>query len=721
MTNIQYIPSPSSANATWQPVTGEYFEALADKLDLPDEQKALLAMETAGILASCPNPQSPERSVAGLVTGYVQSGKTRSFEALLSMARDNGYRMMVVLAGSTNPLYEQSRGRLERDFEIIHGASDLGWTSISKPSDKNVDLVKSFLAAWHDDTPDWERKTPLLTVLKNPSNIRKVATLFEQLRTQGVLDVPVLVVDDEADQASLDNNASKPEEDATATYESIDMMRTQLPWHAYIQYTATPQAPLLINISNALSPAFVKVLTPGESYVGGSTFFSRHRPEGLVKEIPASDLNLTSADILPKSLREAFQVFVLGVAGQLATGKRPTPSNRSMYIHPSRIKKPHDQYSSWVTLLRDDFASIVRDRSSQEFAGLHSEFAELYDEFESKHKFEPFEKVWDAVPGALSRINVRIVNGEHRDEILWRQSYAWVVIGGQSIDRGFTVEGLTVTYIARPIGDGNADNFQQRARFFGYRDGYMGLVRVYLDADSIKAFEDYVEHEEFMRGELQRVQDSGRPLKEWKRVFILDERLRPTRNNVMESGIIRTRSKGWTSPGLPHVDDSLVVSNNSILEQLKNAAARPGVELDSRHRLLEPIRLDSALDLLVDLEYLSPGDSMRNTAMLVSLKRLLDAEPESELHVILMDGLRARKRSLANTGITAQQGRSPQGADRYRGDSAVRVDESVTLQLHMINVFASDQATLLKTGVIVPAFRLPKAFSVPVAVQAASS
>jgi len=107
------------------------------------------------------------------------------------------------------------------------------------------------------------------------------------------------------------------------------------------------------------------------------------------------------------------------------------------------------------------------------------------------------------------------------------------------MDRGFTIEGLTVTYMPRGIGVGNADTVQQRARFFGYKRGYLGYCRVYLEQVTHRAFQRYVEYEEDMRVQLEDIRDSGRSLNDWKRALVLDNALRPCRQNV------RSRPSRW--------------------------------------------------------------------------------------------------------------------------------------------------------------------------------
>ena len=123
-------------------------------------------------------------------------------------------------------------------------------------------------------------------------------------------------------------------------------LREALPLHSYLQYTATPQAPLLISIVDSLSPNFVEVLTPGDAYVGGRDFFADN--QSLVRTIPSGDVptNATPLPEPPDSLLEALRIFMVGVAAGLMQGGNR--GNRSMLVHPSHRTAQHQEYYNWV-------------------------------------------------------------------------------------------------------------------------------------------------------------------------------------------------------------------------------------------------------------------------------------------------------------------------------------------------------------------------------------
>ncbi|CAN5448648.1 hypothetical protein BH09ACT4_BH09ACT4_10730 [soil metagenome] len=692
----------------WQPGVGDFFQDFSERLRLSPEARALLAADTVALLGQCADPRPASDPVArtGLVTGYVQSGKTRSIESVLSVARDSGYQMAIVLTGTSNPLLVQSKGRLERDLGIFEGVSELGWTSIFKPGPKQQKMIAGLLASWTDGRPDWERQTPLLAVLKNASNINKLADL---LGAFSLASVPVMVIDDEADQASLDNNARRANKSPTATYLSIERLRASLPRHTYLQYTATPQAPLLVSITDSLSPEFVHVLVPAEGYTGGQTFFGDAKPFEMLREIDPRDLSPVNATQIPATLKRAFRQFIVGVAAGIAPGVRPDPRNRSMFVHPSRLRDPHEQYEAWLGLLKDEWSAILKEpESSKERTRLIEEFRTAYDDLSSTGEIVAFDLIVGFLHSALTRTNIQVVNGKNQDEVRWKTTYPWILIGGQSLDRGFTVEGATVSYMPRPIGQGNADNFQQRARFFGYRAKYLSLTRVYMDAASIVAFGDYVEHEEIMRGELMRVQNEGIPLRDWKRLFLLDASLAPTRMSVIANGYLRVTLRGWQYPKWPHLNPEQAQRNNAVLMDYLNRLTP--VELDGypRHSAQKGVPLDRVLERLSSLEYPLDSDSRHHTATMLALRFMLDQDPEQIADVYLMDQLKTRVRSVhpRNGGVNPLQGKNPAGGDKYPGDDKMRNDDRVSIQIHNLEI-ATAEGTRVQC--LVPVIRLPEA------------
>lgn len=195
-----------------------------------------------------------------------------------------------------------------------------------------------------------------------------------------------------------------------------------------------------------------------------------------------------------------------------------------------------------------------------------------------------FEELARRLPRAFRNTKMEEVNarGQQTPLIDWSQSYGWILVGGQAMDRGFTVEGLTVTYMPRGPGMGNADTVQQRGRFFGYKRRYLAFCRVYLEQDALSAFQDYVEHEEYMRGQLQTLQRSGKPLSDWKRAFVLSPDLHPCRKNVIQHDYARGNySNKWFYPDVALAPEEVVEANRVTIRAFLDATPL-ALETDQR-------------------------------------------------------------------------------------------------------------------------------------------
>ena len=243
---------------------------------------------------------------------------------------------------------------------------------------------------------------------------------------------------------------------------------------------------------------------------------------------------------------------MVGVTAGISEGRNT--GNRSMLVHPSHLTAQHQEFCSWVRDIFEEWKRVLNlpdaDSDKQE---LIEEFREAYNDLLQSvgDDLPAFDELVSSLRWAFRNTRVLEINarGGRTPPVDWRSAYGWILVGGQAMDRGFTVEGLTVTYMPRGIGLGNADTIQQRARFFGYKRRYIGYCRIYIEQGTLNAFQSYVEHEEDIRGQLREFQNSARPLNDWKRAFVLDTALRPCRHSVLEFDYMRGRfSDSWFAP-----------------------------------------------------------------------------------------------------------------------------------------------------------------------------
>jgi hypothetical protein len=695
---------PQQRAAAWSPVVGpEAMHFL--NIVVPQASQDEVRDATVSILARAVPPAAGAGQETGLVVGYVQSGKTMSFEAVAALARDNAIQMVIVVAGISNPLLGQSRGRLRDDLRLDDPNRPRRWIEFENPQNEDPTLhaIRNALANWRDPgAPEAHKRTILITVLKNHRRLQNLTDLVRALDLEGV---PVLIIDDEADQASLNTEVQQGLE--STTYLRLMELRQALPHHTYLQYTATPQAPLLISIIDSLSPNFIQILTPGQDYVGGRTFFADNLPYARV--IPPGDVPTRQNPLTepPESLLEALRVFMVGVAAGLRQGENT--GNRSMLVHPSFRTAQHQQFYHWVRDIFDDWQRTLdlpdNDPDKQdlieEFRDAHADLAQTVDDLPA------FEELAPSFRYAFRDTRVLEVNarGGRTPPVDWRNAYGWILVGGQAMDRGYTVEGLTVTYMPRGMGVGNADTVQQRGRFFGYKRRYLGYCRVYLEQGTLDAFQSYVDHEEHIHSQLLELQNSDGTLDEWKRAFILDRAFRPCRNSVLAFDYMHGRfADDWINPRVVLASDAVITANlatvNAFVQQYIFAEddGDPRRTPIQRHEVRFDVPLQEAMEqLLVPIRITGTTDSQRLTGVLLQLSKALEDDPEEVCAVYRISPREHRQRRIDADGEMPQlfQGEAPvQPRERrgeiYFGDRAIRQDENVTIQSHMIDLTRDD-------------------------------
>ena len=619
----------------WRPEIGSEARRLTER-KLPVGQRNAVLDATTAILGRGVSPQDNDQAVTGLVVGYVQSGKTLSFTTVAALARDNGFQLVIAIAGSSTGLLRQSTERLIEDLSLKELGRNLQWISYNNPQEDEYVSIQQKFEEWSDpDVPRHECPTILITVMKHHSHLRR---LTELLRRLDLSQVPTLIIDDEADQASLNTRVNQ--EDESTTYRVLVELRNVIPSHTYLQYTATPQAPLLISIIDAMSPEFVQVLETGNEYVGGFDFFGNSAPaRNSVRIIPSGEIASEDdpLDEAPSSLLQALRVFLIGVAAGISQGHH-RDGYRSMLVHPSHRTALHSDYCNRIELILNDWKQILNNEDADDREDLEDDFREAYaDITHTEPDLPSFDAIFRTLRRALRRTRVQEINASSglTPTVNWNQSYAWILVGGQAMDRGFTVEGLTVTYMPRGIGVGNADVIQQRGRFFGYKRGYLGFCRIYLAQEVLTAFERYVEHEEDIRQSLKDFSDEGRHLSEWKRAFILSTSLRPCRNSVIQYGYARLNlATRWTTIGAFNTPSEVVTENRKIVQELVERLSFtpdtifPSSRIAQQHEVCV-IRLQDLVDsLLIPFRTSSTRDAESMTGLYMHLSRALEDNPD---------------------------------------------------------------------------------------------
>lgn len=710
---IILFPSPKTNNQ-WLPEAGTFTEAYLESLTNLDLQaKDRILQESLQILGNCSHPSEPSYSESGLVLGYVQSGKTQSFTTLAALARDNGYGLVIVLTGVTKLLDSQSIQRLSDDLGLD------SWRIFSNPQASSFDSSDVFgkiqqrLTLWKKSVANAStlKATTLITILKNPTRLANLTSILNNL---DLSEVPTLVIDDESDQASPNlrsaRNLKLQANEESSTFARIRQMREALPKHTYLQYTATPQANLLAAKSDILSPAFARVISPGENYTGGTFFFGtpNHPNISLIPDEDTVRPNHLPEEP-PESLLDALRSFWVGAAMHSFeikeyASKRMT---RSMMIQTSTQTKPHAIFKKWASAIQIGWSQTLQDpsRASHEellsaFKSTHSKLAVTYP------NLAPLEDLLEFIVDAIDETNIEEVNStdEATKLVQWEHSPFWILIGGMKLDRGFTVRGITTTYMPRSTTE-NSDTLQQRARFFGYHGAYSGLCRVYLAQNSLDAFQAYLIQENALRESL--ASHEGKPLSEWKRTFVMNKALRKaTRASVVGLSMAnKIITDSWITPRYMHENFEAVIENQKTFETLINFLrlnGRPKSNLDSEiwldkrkssspHVLFEGVDAKLIREFLFKVHLSNTWDTNLFTNLIGAMYDSPSPEP---IDVVLMN-------DYSNTGLEGRNptdkgvenlfiGRNPSSAQTldqliYVGDREI-VGARSTLQLRVIQI-----------------------------------
>ena len=655
-----------------------------------------LLNSTTQILSKCVDPSGPANTTTGLVIGYVQSGKTMSFTTVAAMAADSGYPIVIVITGTTDILYKQSANRLDADIRR-DSRTDRRWQHFREPGQNERDRLDRIIQAWRDPSiPTEHRRIALISVKKNWSVLENLNALLQSIDRSGMA---AMIIDDEADQASLNGQARQS--GVTPTYARLRDLRSLFRTHTFLQYTATPQGPLLISILDSLSPDFAVLLSPGEDYTGGIEFFGGQQQH--IRRIPANatPTNQNPIQDPPDSLIEALQVFFAGVAAGYARGEN-NRDNRTMLIHPSRGTTLHSSYALWVSqLLAGWYEVLGLGENDPDRVELLSEFKRAYEDVAGTvgAGMPGWDEVSKTLRRAIGETSTNIVNRTPQgiNDITWGDEYAWILVGGDKLNRGFTVEGLTVTYMPRGLGTGNADTIQQRARFFGYKRGYLGYCRIYMDADSIDAFTDYVTHEESYRVQLQGF--SGKPLSEWKRGFLMAPGLRPTRRNILVDDYLQdVYSDRWYWVQCPHKTDNAIEVNRQLFDACRSQyqfAPLPDQLFGPASAIHEgaigiPLR-EVYEQFLVPSKVPDVDDSQAYYGVMLQIQEYMETHPNEVCDIYAMRPAEVTRRAISSD--TEQIDYIFQGANKpktdpmhYPGDLRIHGDGRLTIQLRRLTL-----------------------------------
>ena len=499
------------------------------------------------------NPQaSIDFQRRGLVIGDVQSGKTSNYIALMNKAADAGYRVIILLSGTIEKLRRQTQGRVDEGFvgldstafirdrnNVLVGVGSIdpsmnGWAVTSTSSDFNTgtaNRVSGQLA---------HVQVPVVFVLKkNKSVLEKLESWLRLYNANPVtkqIDLPMLMIDDEADNASVN---TKDNDDPTAINKNIRKILKLFSKASYVGFTATPYANIFIDpdstqemLDDDLFPRdFIYALEAPTNYIGASRIFPKDgKYHYMIKDnsdcesyVPIKHKKDYIPGSIPYSLSQAVASFMLANAIRDLRGQ--TKKHRTMMINISIYidvqKRIADQLDRYVREMQREIKNYYMTGKN---ALQYSTFALLKDVFDTHYPNIEFswEEVQCALHEAVAPIVVRYVNGgnaaknlnyDECDEKDGQDGLRIIAVGGYSLSRGLTLEGLCCSYFYRNTK--MYDTLMQMGRWFGYRPKYEDTCQVWINPEAVEWYSYIAEASEELKSEVRRMQHENRTPKDF--------------------------------------------------------------------------------------------------------------------------------------------------------------------------------------------------------------
>jgi hypothetical protein len=561
-----------------------YFEYLQNekgwKSDILDEVKD----SSLKVIRNIGNPNSSNSFfVRGMVLGSVQSGKTTNFNAVINSAIDIGYQLIIVFCGTIEDLRGQTFQRISSDViggweddPLIRQRTGRNYKGVSNiynfgPNEKQVNMItgpekngdfNATTAAMKFDPNRYN----IAVCKKNVSIIRNLLLWLDQYPL--ARNLPTLIIDDECDNASLNNNGNNADTNPSQINAGIRALLNMFHKKTYLGYTATPFANILQFDGNVaqfnwtirngnnysfeccnedLFPEdFIQLLSPPTNYVGIKDFFDTRDPniekiEGLIETIPATDIIecfplrvetingvISGTDseergtraskkddlfpvYLPDSLKDAIKCFILSIA--LRNSRRNEQVNyplfqkhHSMLIHISR-------YTQWIDRTKklvEKYIELIEPeiRAGNTTSAIYKELERIWNiyyltqidniavQLNASKRNDPyltpkeFNDVCRYLPSAIKDIKIVAIHSNSDDKLKYTDNNGdkYIAIGGNALSRGFTLEGLSISYFIR--GTSNADTLMQMGRWFGYRPGYLDSCKLFTSRESIRRFNE---------------------------------------------------------------------------------------------------------------------------------------------------------------------------------------------------------------------------------------
>lgn len=652
----------------------QHWPALKSRLlkQLGNDAVGTIDNTTDSILRRMSSPNSAHFDTKGLVLGYVQSGKTTNFMSLAAKAVDRGYKLIVILSGMTEILRSQTQARID-DMLV---ADDLKWHQLTNIDSDFAEtsaagsLFKNFATS--------PGGAMIAVIKKNPARLRRLRDWLLGAGTHAMKHAPMIVIDDEADQASIDVG-----KDAVSTINSLLKSILGHPKSAYVAYSATPFANMLIdpNDEENLYPRdFIVPMPKPAGYFGAEDLFgdaSDPDSTGLdvVRRVPPEDISSVRPEnraalkkgwtaVVSPSLRDAVRWFLLSTSARRMRNGRAQHS--SMLVHTSMLSDVHFELKA---ALEAEIAKLRKQLASDSFVGskLDTEFRQMWQKecnraLPEGNGYAPmsWETVRTAIFGVVEDIRLVVDNYKSTDRLTYASGdpATVIVLGGNTLSRGLTLEGLISSYFVRSASA--YDTLLQMGRWFGYRQGYEDLFRMWMPRDQSSWFRDLSLVESEVREQIDRYAVESLTPRELGVRIRMHPALAITAAAKMRNADVVSVSFGSSRPQttLLPLRPATLANNQSAIEQFLKSASNGGEKTDfqagssasSRRLGFSGIKSEEILKLISDFEFAENQTHFTPKALSDYIKAEVNSGGLNDWRVVVMEGS-GEKVDLAPVGV----------------------------------------------------------------------
>lgn len=535
-----FTPWLAKARHDIEPYYWDRYRRLLEQKDFPPTVIAKIDEVTDRTLDLLENPaKMGPWDRRGMVVGHVQSGKTANYIGLICKAADAGYKLIIVIAGIQNSLRNQTQERIDegfvgRDSSRLETGREHRRVGVGKIDATNLPITLTTCVQ------DFNKKTASsfgvqLSALKMPTvlvikkNSKTLDNLINWLKehniTGGEITSPMLLIDDEADNASIDINSSP--EKSSRINSQIRQLLNLFDKKCYVGYTATPFANIFIDpdtvddmLEEDLFPRdFIVTLDEPSNYFGADSVFIGKKSSMFLREIVDNEDALPikhkighNITAIPESLKKAIRTFILVRCLRLI--REQNERHNSMLINASRFLSLQSQLRNLVHDYLKRLEQRIRyETSKSTHEALRDEFvASIHKTWEDEfcHLDFGWQEIQSNLLEAISPIKVIEVNSRAPGTLNYRD-YAdsglnVIAIGGFGLSRGLTLEGLSVSYFLR--NSMMYDTLMQMGRWFGYRPGYEDLCRIWMSPEAIGWYEHIAHSLEELRDEIREMEQA---------------------------------------------------------------------------------------------------------------------------------------------------------------------------------------------------------------------